>query len=316
MPQASQANSQPKMAAQQNGSSQPSNQIKSASNITAWLYGFIGVCIFSGSLPATRIAVQAFDPWFLTFSRASIAALLAVLIFCLFKPKQRPNRAHMLDLFWVAIGVVIGFPLFSALALQYLNASNAIVFIGLLPICTALFAVLFGENKPAWPFWFFAALGALLITIYAFEYQENLNFWGIFWMLNAIIFCGLGYFKGAKLSRSLGSWQVICWALIFSSPLMLVAMFYTWPMHLTGISTAAWLSLTYVSGMSMLIGFIFWYKGLAMANIAAMSQLQLLQPLLGLALAAWLLKEQVSAAMLFTCMATLFCIFMSKRYSE
>ena len=38
--------------------------------------GLLGVLIFSGSLPATRMAVLQFDPVFLTVARAAIAGLL------------------------------------------------------------------------------------------------------------------------------------------------------------------------------------------------------------------------------------------------
>ena len=45
---------------------------------SGWINGFIGVVIFSGSLPATRVAVMQFDPVFLTVARAAIAGLLAL----------------------------------------------------------------------------------------------------------------------------------------------------------------------------------------------------------------------------------------------
>ena len=41
-----------------------------------WGSGLLGVLIFSGSLPATRVAVAGFSPLFLTGARAAIAALL------------------------------------------------------------------------------------------------------------------------------------------------------------------------------------------------------------------------------------------------
>lgn len=293
----------------------PSATHRPPSSSWAWLNAFIGVCIFSASLPTTRIAVQSFDPWFMSFSRASIAGILAIMIFLVYPPKLRPQRQHRMDLLIVAAGVVLGFPFCTALALQYLSAANSIVFVALLPICTALWAVLAGDSKPTWGFWLYSLIGAALICGYVFEYQSSLNLWGVIWMSLAIILCSLGYFKGAQLSRVLGSWQVICWALIFSLPVMGIGMLLTWPDHLSGISSAAWLSLAYVSSMSMLIGFIFWYKGLALGNIAAISQLQLLQPFFGFALAAWLLNEHISTAMLLSCIATLFCVIMAKRYA-
>ncbi|RVL92310.1 EamA/RhaT family transporter, partial [Sinorhizobium meliloti] len=45
---------------------------------SGWMSGLIGVVIFSGSLPATRVAVMDFDPIFLTVARASIAGILAL----------------------------------------------------------------------------------------------------------------------------------------------------------------------------------------------------------------------------------------------
>ena len=41
-----------------------------------WGSGLLGVIIFSGSLPATRIADRGISPLFLTSPRAVIAALL------------------------------------------------------------------------------------------------------------------------------------------------------------------------------------------------------------------------------------------------
>ena len=48
----------------------------------------------------------------------------------------------------------------------------------------------------------------------------------------------------------------------------------------------------------MLIGFVFWYRGLALGGIAGVGQLQLLQPFFGLVLAALLLHEPVGWAMI------------------
>ena len=45
---------------------------------SGWINGFIGVAIFAGSLPATRVAVADLNPTFLTSARATIAAALAL----------------------------------------------------------------------------------------------------------------------------------------------------------------------------------------------------------------------------------------------
>ncbi|MGA9222425.1 MAG: EamA family transporter, partial [Pseudomonas graminis] len=94
-----------------------------------WLNGLMGVIIFSGSLPATRIAVLEFAPLFLTVARASIAGLVAVCLLLVLREK-RPQRNQLMPLFIVASGVVVGFPLLTALALQYVTSAHSIVFVG------------------------------------------------------------------------------------------------------------------------------------------------------------------------------------------
>ncbi|MFO2464350.1 DMT family transporter [Pseudomonas sp. 15FMM2] len=280
-----------------------------------WINGFIGVLIFSGSLPATRLAVLEFDPVFLTVARASIAALLGLCLLRLFK-QQRPTRSQWAPLLVVALGVVIGFPLLTALALQYVTSAHSIVFIGLLPLATALFGVLRGGERPRPVFWLFSLLGSLLVVGYALSQGLNAAPAGDLLMLLAVLVCGLGYAEGAKLSRTLGGWQVICWALAVSLPVVLPSAVILAPTSFSGISLPAWLSLGYVSLFSMLIGFVFWYRGLAQGGIAAVGQLQLLQPFFGLALAATLLHEQVSVGMLAVTVAVLACVAGAKKFAR
>lgn len=135
-------------------------------------------------------------------------------------------------------------------------------------------------------------------------------------MLLAILVCGLGYAEGAKLSRTLGGWQVICWALVVSLPVVAPLTLLLMPASFSGISLPAWLSLTYVSLFSMLIGFVFWYRGLAQGGIAAVGQLQLLQPFFGLALAATLLHERVSLGMLAVTVAVILCVAGAKKFAR
>ncbi len=111
-----------------------------------WINGFIGVLIFSGSLPATRLAVADFDPVFLTVCRAAIAGILAGALLLIFQEK-RPAKSDIISLITVALGVVIGFPLLTALALQHVTSAHAIVYIGLLPLATAIFGVLRGGER-------------------------------------------------------------------------------------------------------------------------------------------------------------------------
>lgn len=280
-----------------------------------WLNGLIGVVIFSGSLPATRIAVQELAPVFLTVARASIAGAVALCMLLLLK-QTRPARHQLLPLCIVALGVVVGFPLLTALALQYVTSAHSIVFVGLLPLATAVFAVMRGGERPRPVFWLFSVLGSSLVVGFAVSQGLTASPAGDLLMLLAILVCGLGYAEGARLSRSLGGWQVICWALVLSLPVMLALTWLTAPSSVAHISLAAWISLGYVSLFSMLIGFIFWYRGLVQGGIAAVGQLQLLQPFFGLALAATLLHERVSLGMIVVTVAVILCVAGARKFSR
>jgi drug/metabolite transporter (DMT)-like permease len=282
---------------------------------SGWINGLIGVVIFSGSLPATRVAVMEFDPVFLTVARATIAAILALGLLWLFKEK-RPARQQLIPLIIVALGVVIGFPLLTALALQYVTSAHSIVFVGLLPLATAVFGVLRGGERPRAAFWIFSVLGSLLVVGFALSQGLTASPQGDILMLLAILACGLGYAEGAKLSRTLGGWQVISWALVLSMPVVALLSWMRMPASFSGISLPAWFSLAYVSLFSMLIGFVFWYRGLAQGGIAAVGQLQLLQPFFGLTLAATLLHEHVSVGMLGVTVAVILCVAGAKKFAR
>ena len=276
----------------------------------------LGVVIFSGSLPATRLALRDFDPMFLTVARATIAGLLALAI-VLWRRERRPTSAQWISLAVVAVGVVVGFPLLTALALQHVTSAHSIVFVGLLPLATAVFGVLRGGERPRRVFWVFSLIGSALVAGFALREGVTAAPMGDALMLLAIVLCGLGYAEGGRLARTLGGWQVISWALVLSLPVMVVAMLFWWPTNrLASVSTPGWLSLAYVALFSMFLGFVFWYRGLAQGGIAAVGQLQLLQPFLGLALAAALLHEQVSAAMLIVTVAVVLCVAGAKKFAS
>lgn len=282
---------------------------------SGWINGFLGVLIFSGSLPATRVAVMEFDPVFLTVARGAIAGLLAAALLLVFREK-RPVRGDLFSLTIVALGVVVGFPLLTAMALEHVTSAHSIVFIGLLPLATAIFGVLRGGERPRPAFWLFSCLGSALVAGFAFSQGISVSPVGDFLMLGAIVVCGLGYAEGARLSRKLGGWQVISWALVLSLPVMLTLAIITRPPSVAVIGGAAWAALAYVSLFSMLIGFVFWYRGLAQGGIAAVGQLQLLQPFFGLALAASLLHEQVSPLMLIVTVAVVLCVVGARQFAK
>lgn len=283
-------------------------------SMAGWGNGLLGVIIFSASLPATRIAVSGFTPLFLTSARAVIAAVLGISLLIVLK-QSRPSRSDFSSLIIVAIGVVVGFPLLTALALQHITSAHSIVFIGLLPFSTAIFGVLRGGERPKPLFWLFSCLGSLTVAVFALTQSAEASLQGDILMVAAIVLCGLGYAEGAVLSRRLGGWQVISWALALSLPFMVALALATLPDTWIGISLSAWVALGYVSVFSMLIGFIFWYRGLAIGGIASIGQLQLLQPFFGLMLAGFLLHEPVEVSMIGVTLFVVLCVTGSKRFA-
>ncbi len=281
---------------------------------TGWGSGLIGVIIFSGSLPATRVAVADFSPIFLTSARATIAALLGIFLLGVTR-QNRPTNADLWPLIIVALGVVIGFPLLTALALQHITSAHSIVFIGLLPMTTALFGVLWAGERPRPMFWLFSTVGAAAVAGYALGQSTTISGVGDLLMVCAVVVCGLGYAQGAVLSRHLGGWQVISWALLLSLPIMAGISLLTYPTDWYAISQPAWLGLGYVSLFSMLIGFVFWYHGLSRGGIAGVGQLQLLQPFFGLGLAAFVLGEPVAMEMVLICGLVVICVLGAKRFA-
>lgn len=168
--------------------------------VAGWGSGLVGVLIFSGSLPATRVAVADFPPVFLTSARAVIAGVLGALLLAMLR-QPRPSRSDLAALGIVALGVVVGFPLLTAFALTFVTAAHAIVFIGLLPLATACFGVLRGGERPRPAFWLFSGLGSATVVTFALGHDSRASLAGDLLMVAAIVVCGLGYAEGARLSR-------------------------------------------------------------------------------------------------------------------
>lgn len=251
-----------------------------------------------------------------------IAAVLGAALLALLR-QPRPGRDDLGALALVALGVVLGFPLLTALALQHVTAAHSVVFVGILPLATALFGVLRGGERPRPAFWLFSLVGAAAVAGFALVQGGGGSVAGDLLMTAAILLCGLGYAEGAVLSRRLGGWQVISWSLLLALPVMAVMALATWPETWPGIRPEtgsrigwpAWAGLAYVSVFSMLVGFVFWYRGLALGGIAGVGQLQLLQPFLGLALAGWLLGEPVAPSMLAVTGLVVLCVAGAKRFA-
>lgn len=280
-----------------------------------WVNGSIGMLIFSGTLPATRVGVGEFGASFMTSVRAVVAGVISLALLLLW-PQARPTARELGSLFIVAFGVVLGFPLLTGLALRHVTAAHAMVFIGLLPLCTAIGGVIRNGERPRPAFWAVALLGSVIVMAFALSQEHQVFPADDALMVLAIVVCGLGYAEGARLARHLGAWQVIAWALVISLPISLPFAVVAAPPNWTQASSSALLGLGYVCVFSMLLGFIFWYRGLAQGGIAAVGQLQLLQPFFGLLWAAVLLGEPVTASTFIAVLAIVICVLAARRFTR
>jgi len=170
----------------------------------ALLLGGLGVAAFSLTLPATKLALHGFEPTFVSLGRALVAAVLAVATLAIGRPR-RPRGAQWVRLGVTGAGVVVGFPLLTAIALQHITAAHSAVIVGLLPAATATMAVLRGGERPTFRFWLACAAGLLCVLAFAWtQGAGGVSPWDLLVLL-AIALAGLGYAEGAALSRELGA---------------------------------------------------------------------------------------------------------------
>ncbi|MCP3751221.1 DMT family transporter [Pseudomonas sp. SBB6] len=259
---------------------------------TGMVLGLLGVIIFSLTLPMTRIVVQELHPLLNGLGRALLAAIPAAALL-LWRREKWPTWAQIKGLSLVALGVILGFPVFSAWAMQSVPASHGALVNGLQPLCVAVYAAWLSHERPSKAFWACAALGSALVLAYAMIMGAGQIQAGDLLMLAAIAVGGLGYAEGGRLAREMGGWQVICWALVLSAPLLLGPVLYLALQHQGPVSAKAWWAFGYVSLFSQFIGFFAWYAGLALGGIARVSQIQLLQIFFTIAFSALFFGEQV-----------------------
>jgi drug/metabolite transporter (DMT)-like permease len=279
--------------------------------------GVLGVVIFAMTLPMTRLAVgDAGDPQlppaFVTAGRAGLAGLLSI-GWLRGVGAAWPARGHWRLLAISALGTVLGFPLFLALALRHVDAMHAAVVTGVLPLGTAVAAALWLRQRASRGFWLCAALGCLLVLSFAALRGHGSLSTADGLLLLAVASASIGYVAGAQVSSRLPAEQVICWVLVLSLPLTLPAMMLTWPADAGAVRLGAWGGFAYVTLFSMWLGFFAWYRGLALGGVLRVSQVQLLQPFLALLFAVPVLGERLDAVTVAFALAVMAVVLAGKR---
>jgi drug/metabolite transporter (DMT)-like permease len=291
----------------------------------ALFWGLIGVTLFAATPPFTRLAVGSTDapqlsPWFVTFGRAAVAGLLSV-VYLLWQKSRRtlnvPTRAEWPLVAMTAFGVILGFPLFLALALRYVPSTHGAVVTALLPLSTAVLGALWFKQRPSKGFWACAVLGSGLVLAFMIWRQWQAT-GGIYlgaaniYLIIAMTTGAFGYIGGAGLTPRLGGSQVICWVLVSCLPITMPLALIFAPSQPAAIATMSWVGFAYVALFSMWIGFFAWYRALAIGAVRV-SQIQLIQPFLSLLFAVPLVGEKLEMLTLFFAIAVIATVYVGKK---
>ncbi len=276
------------------------------------LLGLIAVSMFGLTLPVTRFISPHFDPIFIGLGRAALATVIAALILLVSK-SPTPSLKQLKGLAVVALGVVIGFPVLSAWAMQSLPASHGGVVLGILPLATAAASRLVSDERPSLGFWIMGALGSGVVVSYSLLQGGGHFLIGDLALVGAIISAGFGYAVGGKLSKELGGWQVICWALVISFPLIIGPALYYAPSELGDIAPINIVGFLYLTLASQLFGFFIWYKAMAIGGVTRVSQVQLLQPFVTLLASSWALSEAIERQSYLFAIIVVALVALSKR---
>jgi drug/metabolite transporter (DMT)-like permease len=281
-----------------------------------WL-GFVGVAIFALTLPMTRLAVGTpeaplMSGVFVALGRAAVAAALSA-VFLLATRAPLPRREDWWPLVLTSAGVVFGFPLFTSVAMRYVEAVHASVIVGVLPLATALVGALLHRQRPSAGFWVCAFAGSALVVAFAvLRSGQGLRLHLADALLLVAMACAaVGYAYGARLSQRMRAEHVICWALVIAWPLTLPLSLWTRPE--APLPAGTWWAFGYVSLFSMWIGFFAWYRGLALGGTVRVSQVQLVQPFLSMVFAVPLLGERLDLLTLAFALGVIATVFLGRR---
>ena len=279
-------------------------------------FAFLGVLIFSFTLPMVKLALPGFSPWTLTFGRAAIAGVLAI-AFLKYSNVPFPDRKLLRPLFVTASGIVVGWPILTTLALQETTSAHAAVITAGLPLMTAILAVTRLHEHVPKAFWVAALTGTFTLVVYAWIHggQEGASLKADLYLLGAVVAAAIGYVEGAALSKVMPGWHVVSWCVVLTLPISLpyfaISLWLGSENHT--VTPIALLAFLFTAFGSMYFGFFAWYRGLAELGVAKGSQVQLIQSLLTLLWSAWLLNESVTGQTLLAASVVVVCIAVTQK---
>ncbi|TQR37022.1 DMT family transporter [Lysinibacillus sphaericus] len=275
------------------------------------ILGFIGIVCFSFTLPATSIAVPYFGATIVGLGRTVMAAIIVVILFII-KKEKIPNKKHMKGIFIVAIGATLAFPLLTTFAMKSLPVSHGAIELALLPLVTAGFAVWRGGERLTKRYWIASVIAAISVVVYAMYLGLGQLQKGDIALLAAVLLLGLSYAEGGKLSKELGSWQVIAWAIVFGAPFFVIPVGLSLSVDMLQAPIEAWISLLYLAIVSQFFAYIAWYTGMSLGGIARVGQIQYLQPFLMIGFSVLFLGESITWVTVVLALVVVICVMIGK----
>jgi drug/metabolite transporter (DMT)-like permease len=283
---------------------------------TGLLWAFVGVLLFSFSLPLTKVAVGGFNPYLTAMGRAVIAAALALVLLGI-RRVQFPAREQVRPILFTMLGAVFGWPILLALALERTTSAHAAVIAAFMPLTTALFAVLRTHERVSRQFWWAAGAGTGALVVFALSRggAEGGDWIADLLIVGAVISSSWCYVEGATVTKVMPGWQVISWVVVFSLPVTLPASVVLYLTTSSSYDTTAveWAALILLGVSSMYLGFFAWYRGLSLAGAAYGGQVQQVQPLLTLLWSALLLGEVVTLGTVAAALTVVACVAWAQR---
>jgi drug/metabolite transporter (DMT)-like permease len=277
------------------------------------LLGFIGTCLFAGTLPATRLAVTGFDPFFLTVARATLAGIAGVIVLVVTRRKLPPRRLWP-EIAAAAICTVLAYPLLAALSMMTVPAAHGGVVLGIVPLATAAAAAILAHERPSRGFWLASLAGSAIVLLFVFHRNDGAAFGlGDIFLLALVVVGALGYTLSGRLTARMPGWEVISWQVAMFLPLFALAGFFLWPAHIEDVPPLPWAGLAYVALVSQYTAFFVFNAGLAMGGIARVGQMTLLQPFIIVALAWPINGEPISAETLGFAAAVVATVLLGQR---
>ena len=289
-----------------------------------FLLGFIGVLIFSLTLPITRHLTQVdFTSLEIGFGRGFLAGIASVLILLFkgqFKTENLPSKTDLRKLIIAAIGVVFAFPIFTAIAMQTIPAGNGGIVLAAVPLSTAIFAGLLSEENPTTKFWGIAVIGFITVIVFRLLTNDlgitNIGF-GDFALLVCVVIGGMGYAQGGILGKTMSGWKVICWALVISLPLVIPLTILNFDVtHLIQVANDSFVSILLFAFLCLfnnLIGFFFFYEGLGIGGVARVSQVDLFRPFFTFFFSVVFLGETMTFLAIFFLFLIIGIVYLSKK---